>query len=680
MKKVIVVSKTHLDMGFTDFAENIRQKYISRFIPEAIELAEAVNKNGKRFIWTTGSWIIKEALLYSTEENRAKLLGALKNGDISVHGLPFTLHSELLNAETLEYGLKIKERIEEITGKKITAAKMTDVPGHTKGIVPLLAKHGIKLLHIGVNGVSAVPEVPPCFLWKCGDAEVVVIYSGDYGGAFKTELTEEVLYLDHTVDNRGAPTPEKFEQRFSNIEHEFPGYEICAGTLDDYAEIIWQKRGELPIVTDEIGDTWIHGAAADPYKAAALRELCDIQEEMLLDGTLVRDSDEYNDFCDALLCIAEHTCGLDSKMYFADYEHYLKHDFTAARRADIVEMINPLADYPQNLFVKKNRELGIYKTGSYSTMEKSWAEQRAYIDKALSALDEKSRLLAEERLTALLPENETRTVGYSSLKSAVTVGENTLKINMYGGIEELILNGTGVIKQNIRPVLEYRSYGKKDYDYWLRHYSRNMSENEEWGYGDFARPVICNVDGKFKTGRFYYTPAFTGVKTENGNAQILIKFICNEKLCDELGAPRTVEILYTLTQSGLKFRVSWFEKDANRLTEAIFLHIYPEDGEILFGKLGTDIDYKSVVSMGGRNLHAARYATLAVNGKRFKIANRHAPLLSPGKGKILEYNNKIEDISQDGLSYVLYNNVWGTNFPLWYEENAAFEFEISELD
>ena len=56
MKKVFVVSKTHLDLGFTDYAENIRKQYIDKFIPEAIELAEKVNKDDKKyFIWTTGS-------------------------------------------------------------------------------------------------------------------------------------------------------------------------------------------------------------------------------------------------------------------------------------------------------------------------------------------------------------------------------------------------------------------------------------------------------------------------------------------------------------------------------------------------------------------------------------------------------------------------------------------------
>ena len=65
MKKVIVVSKTHLDLGFTDYAENIRKKYIDEFIPNAVKTAKSVNTDDcKKFVWTTGSWILKEALHY----------------------------------------------------------------------------------------------------------------------------------------------------------------------------------------------------------------------------------------------------------------------------------------------------------------------------------------------------------------------------------------------------------------------------------------------------------------------------------------------------------------------------------------------------------------------------------------------------------------------------------------
>ena len=108
MKKVFVVSKTHLDLGFTDYAENIRQKYINTFIPSAIDLAKQVNTDNKKcFVWTTGSWILKEALENGTDEQKKELNEAIKNGNIVPHAMPFTTHTELLDVDTLEYGLSI---------------------------------------------------------------------------------------------------------------------------------------------------------------------------------------------------------------------------------------------------------------------------------------------------------------------------------------------------------------------------------------------------------------------------------------------------------------------------------------------------------------------------------------------------------------------------------------------
>ena len=59
MKKVNVIYKTHLDLGFTDLASNIMEKYFNVFIIKAIELADKVNNDTrKEFIWTTGSWLL----------------------------------------------------------------------------------------------------------------------------------------------------------------------------------------------------------------------------------------------------------------------------------------------------------------------------------------------------------------------------------------------------------------------------------------------------------------------------------------------------------------------------------------------------------------------------------------------------------------------------------------------
>ena len=126
----------------------------------------------------------------------------------------------------------------------------------------------------------------------------------------------------------------------------------------------------------------------------------------------------------------------------------------------------------------------------------------------------------------------------------------------------------------------------------------------------------------------------------------------------------------------MKIDVSWFNKDANRLTEAIFFKLYPIESKVKFEKLGELIDPYKVVSRGSRNLHVIKRAVFADGKNTIKVSNNPSPLVSVGKGKILEFDNVFEKLSS-GLSYVLYNNVWGTNFPLWYEENAHFEFEIN---
>ena len=664
MKKVIVVSKTHLDLGFTDYAENIRQKYIDTFIPEAIDLAEKVNTADKKyFVWTTGSWILKEAL--KDPQQKDKLTKAIKDGNIAPHAMPFTTHTELLDVDSLDFGLSLVDNLDEIRGKKTISAKMTDVPGHTKGLVSILARRGIKLLHIGVNGASALVDVPPCFLWKNGDDEIVVIYSGDYGGAFECDLVDEVLYFDHTLDNHGAPSPEKVLEKINKIQSEYPDYEVSAGTIDEFAEVIWNVREKLPVFTGEMGDTWIHGSATDPYKSASLRTLINLKNKWLEDGSLGRNSDEYKNFVDAILCTAEHTCGMDSKTYFSDYGHYLKKDFQKARKADKVKFRHLFCDMPQSILPLVSLFDGRRKRGYYSVIEKSWTEQRAYIDLAINALNDERKTIARVEIEKLIPTIPSPIS--SNDVDSISVGEWVLKINKNGGIQSLKCGSEEIIRENNEPIFTYRSFCNADYKYWLTHYSRNLEETAVWALGDFARPGMNRVEGKYPAGRFPYSVD----KSSATDSQIIVNLICDKKLCDELGAPRLIQVIYTLTEDGLSIDVSWYEKDANRLTEAIYMHIFPTD-DIQLKKMGCLVNPYEVANNGSRSLHAVQSVLMG----EFEIINHHSPLVSVGRGKILEFDNKFEDVKTDGLSFVLYNNVWGTNFPLWYEDNARFKFEI----
>lgn len=101
---------------------------------------------------------------------------------------------------------------------------------------------------------------------------------------------------------------------------------------------------------------------------------------------MLRSSTEYDKLVNGILLISEHTWGMDNKMYFADYENYLKDDFNLERKEDIVKLRKPFHDFPQNMYTVLSRFQKEYKQGSYKAIENSWQEQRDYIDLALSNL------------------------------------------------------------------------------------------------------------------------------------------------------------------------------------------------------------------------------------------------------------------------------------------------------
>lgn len=164
VRKVHLIFKTHLDVGFTDLARVVAG-YFDSYI-RAIQVAQELRAAGgpERLVWTTGSWLIFEYLEQAAPAGAAAALEtAIAAGDIAWHGLPCTFHSELLDPALFRFGLGLSQSLDQRFGRHTIAAKMTDVPG--RGIVPLLAEAGIQFLHIGVNAASTPPAVP-VFVWR----------------------------------------------------------------------------------------------------------------------------------------------------------------------------------------------------------------------------------------------------------------------------------------------------------------------------------------------------------------------------------------------------------------------------------------------------------------------------------------------------------------------------------
>ena len=248
---------------------------------------------------------------------------AIMRGEIAWHALPFTTHTELEDVELFRFGLGLAKRLDERFGRKTIAAKLTDVPGHTRGIVPLMAEAGIKFLHIGVNPGSTVPKVPPLFRWQDDSgAELMVMYESGYGSAFEIPGMEDALAFGHTSDNLGPQSPEEVLEVYRDKRSLFPGAQVFASTLDAFALKLEAVRSTLPVVNAEIGDTWIHGVGSDPIKVSRYRELLRLRLEWLKEGKADYKDTRFFNFNRKLMLVPEHTWGMDEKTHLDDHEAY----------------------------------------------------------------------------------------------------------------------------------------------------------------------------------------------------------------------------------------------------------------------------------------------------------------------------------------------------------------------
>ena len=135
-----------------------------------------------------------------------------------VHALPFTTHTELLEAEDLVRGLTFASHLARSAGLDLPRdAKMTDVPSHS-WIMPTLLRHaGVDLLHLGCNAASRSPQVPPLFWWEGPDgSRLLTMYTAEgYGTGLVPPQNwphKTWLALIHTGDNHGPPTPDEVKK------------------------------------------------------------------------------------------------------------------------------------------------------------------------------------------------------------------------------------------------------------------------------------------------------------------------------------------------------------------------------------------------------------------------------------------------------------------------------------
>jgi hypothetical protein len=455
-------------------------------------------------------------------------------------------------------------------------------------------------------------------------------------------------------DNRGPHTIEEIDKIYAGLRARFPNAVVTAASLSDIAGAVEPYRERLPVVTGEIGDTWIYGVPSDPVKIARYLEVARLRREWIGNRKMQPGDSTDLAFLRHFLLEAEHTWGTDTKRWL-DFEHYTP--------ADLARML----DQPK-----------------YKVVLSSWSEKRQDLFNGLAALPAPLRAQAESRVQALRPV-EPQTGGWAKCPAgeietrhyAIVLDPKT------GAITRLRNRKTGrdwASPKHPLAQFSYQTLSKADYD---RFFAAYLLSKAAWAPKDFGKPNIDRLGAASRT----WQPVIEECsrRRDAGAHRILARLRIDDGEAQKAGLvawPQKMylELVLPDAEPVVDIRFSWFDKAANRMPEALWLTFQPAVSDPrgwMLDKSGSPISPFDVVAGGNRTMHAI------LGGARYRgpegtlrIETLDAPVAALGERQPVHFSRQQPDLAK-GLHFSLFNNGWGTNYVQWFGEDMCFRFRIS---
>lgn len=691
---VHVVQGCHLDVGFANSAVGIINLWFDSHFPNAIKVANQLRNSphtAARLRFTAQSYVVSlyldcppgMGLHCPTPDQVAAFEAAVQQGDITWHAFPFNAELELYNPTFVDEGVALTHNLDARFGlpPKITLSQR-DVPGTTQSAIPVLRRNGVQAVNVGVNGASGYPQVPKAFVWAdpdSGESLYAMWHPRGYGGYSVDEAVivpglTHALVTDWNGDNAGPYDAVTYMAHFADIQKEFPNAQIVASTFDNFTQYLPGVRDALPIITDEIGDTWIYGCPSDPKKLAIMRAFNRAWEAYLTQGG-ERDL-VYLNATRLALKNGEHTWGKDVKSNLKDNAHWSNADFAWARTQ------GPDA-------------------GQYGILEQSWWEQRdwgiTYPLEALSDARHPLLDLVQYQLSSLVPHiPDPPSEGYAPVPDTAqifTVGDFHIGFNSSTGALHYLKNTkTGqVYADGESPLFEYvyRTYSQDDYVQFIRSYT-NLSNPPDWALHDFGKPNDTVSQHAFFPAQLqalWTRPAADGT-------DFLLRSVLAGDAATLLGGAQAFWLSLHVplsTSSPIAASVVVANKTATRLPEAMFLRFQPPGSAAASwtaDKLGHNIDLRKVVDGGSKHLHGI-LSNFAMHTPSISLTveTLDAGVIAVGVPDGLPTPlDQAPDLSA-GTSLMLWDNLWGTNYVMWWpyfrngqpvagEENMLFRMQL----
>jgi len=740
IKRVHMIQASHFDAGFANSLVGIANLWFHTHYPRALKIGKELDALGgnPRMRFMTQSYLVSLFLNCPptvgidcpTEQEVADFKESVSKGYLTWHAFPHNAELGSVDSSLLNMGVTMTHDLDgRLSVRNKTVVSQRDVPGAPRSVLRAFKQAGVRAFSVGVNDGSTAPLVPRAFRWRdepSGTEMLTLYHPHGYGGfdlpdAIILPGCEDAAILAWRGDNAGpAESVAEVLGWWAQVQLEFPGAEVITSDFEAFVDAVEEQgaAASLPVITKEIGDTWVYGVPSDPVKRAYGHVAMNARTACLADGTCAGAASPpasdgpfpalYN-FSRLLVKIPEHTDGRDVKTFLHDDANWTNVQFQAALAADLP---------------------------NYRLMTESWQEQRNFsVFHPLRALlqewlepaerDEQALRLAKtilkgwsavdggaaaRRAGIHLPADAGAAPSHGAGAPAcgagpVTVGPYTIGWNATtGAVTTLSRAGQAPWASESRPALvpQYNVYSAANYTDFIFNYS-SVHPPPSYLPKDFGKPGVPSV-------AFQSTSSLVSATCEAADdgtiASVELTLRLNRDAVTGLplpaairptidyGAPAAIVLRIEAPDASscggpsaacaLPITVRLVNKTSTRMPEALFLRFNPAPGAPDSSQAGSQWRFHAVdspfgtdpadVQLGGnRRMHAV---SGPVTLRRAAAASSDGFCVTPIDSRVVSFGEPTgyptpidADVAAElevfGTSLMLSNNMWGTNYPQW---------------
>ena len=320
--ELYLLHHTHLDIGYTHVQTEVMERQWEH-LEKGIELARATQDypEDARFKWLPeGLWAIDGYLAQASDAQKAAFFEAVRKGWVGLDALYGNELTALCRPEELLELTGYARRLARDHALKIDSAMITDVPGYSWGIVPVLAQSGVRYFSIGPNrghriGFTLSQWGDKPFYWVSPSGLERVLcwvaaegYSWFHAGPIREErkLFEyleklegedypyDLAHLRYSIGGDNGPPDDRLSDfvRAWNEKYAYP--RLVVATTSEFFEDFEAKYGStLPEVRGDFTPYWEDGAASSARETGINRDSADRLVQANALWALCRPPSEY---------------------------------------------------------------------------------------------------------------------------------------------------------------------------------------------------------------------------------------------------------------------------------------------------------------------------------------------------------------------------------------------------